>query len=686
MPKLLSQTAKLVPYPKRLKSQTSLATAYQFEPPAEIDHRGSFLAVIEVVSGTKQAEELIDIIIETTGKSYYEAPEQADETNQDRFEAAIKAVNEELAIYATQGNASWVGKISAVLAVLQGEELMITQTGSAQGYLYRHKHGTCITTGLATDQPYRPSKTFSQVASGTVEAGDRILLTTPALLHLIGSAQLSTILIDSGASAAVQKCHELLQDQTGLERVAAIVVEVSTSEMAQMTPQPGLPSELRLGKPESAAELAKYRLGPIVTWLRTESKAAWTKLRHFATTQLTPWLKRVSLKTVQLLRKWLNGRRSRWVLLGGVVIVIALIALAWHNLSEASATSKLETSYHQAWQLTDRGQAALAGGDKSAAGIDFKQALGLIATIQSSHHLTAVDKALSHHSHPEADPASVAGLKSLLDTDVDQLNGLAAVTPRVLIDFASLSGTAPTLLATVGSELVCVQPDGPIIDSFSLTTGKLDHSLVRSPGLGRVTAIATATNSTGVYLLTDHPAVWLYRSADHTLVAQSTSGSWASGKAMATFAGNLYILNQAGTGILKFPAIASGFGASIGYLASGQSLPGGAASLAIDGSIYVGGPGGYQRYLAGSLQPDGLSLPANLSTVDQIVSTNGGTTLVTVDAATDRLGLLSFDGSHSHFSKELTLSGYKHIAQIAADPNAKVIYALADQKLVSFSY
>lgn len=686
MPRLLSQSAKLVPYPKRLKSQTSLATTYEFEPSAELAELGNFLAVIEIVSATKQAEELIDLIIETTGKSYYEAAVEPDQTNQDRFEVAIKAVNQELAIYATQGNANWVGKISAVLAILADDELIITQTGSAHGYLYRHKHGTSITGDLGTDQPYRPSKTFSQVASGTVEAGDRLLLTTPALSHLVGSAQLTAILIDNGAASAVQKFHELLQEASGLERVAAIITEVSTTEMAQMTPHAGLPSQQRLGKPESAIEMAKYRFTPIGQWIRRETGGSWTKLRHFSSRSLIPWLKRWSLKTVQHLRTWLNGRRSRWVLVAIVLVIIGLIALGWQRASQESATHHLEDDYHQAWNLTGQGNTALAAGSKAVAQTDFTQALALLGKITSSSHLAAVNKALSGHVHAENDPASVAGLKSLIAKDMDQLNGLSPVTPKVLVNFAATNSTKPTLLATVGPELVCVQPDGPIIDSYNLKTGKLDHSLIRPDGVGQVVAITANTTGNGLYLLTNHPAVWLYHTADHSLTAQTTAGSWPAGQAIASFTGNLYILSSTKANILKFPAAGNSFGVPVNYLPGGQSLPGGARSLAIDGSIYVGGSSGYNRYLAGALQADDLKLPTTLAQVDSIVSTANGTTLLTADSSTGRIGILSFDGTHSHYLKQITLTGYHNISQIASDPNAKVIYALADQKLISFSY
>ena len=496
------------------------------------------------------------------------------------------------------------------------------------------------------------------------------------------------VLLDNSASGAAEKCRGLLTDHDGLERIAATITELSTPEMAQMTPQTGLPKELHLGKPESVAQAAKYNLAPLLKRFGSTAQQTGQRLRQLTAERLVPTFKSVSLKTVKLLRKWLSTRRGRWILLGVMALLVALIWFGLQASDGSMATAKLATRYHQAYTLVTQSDQAAASGDKSAAKKDLEQALGLTTALAGDKSAAKLNQSLASHSHPESDPASIAGLTTVIKTKLDALDNLTRINPKLLVDFASIANAKPTLLTVVAGRLIAVDSSGSraSLYSYDLTSRKIDNSLIRSADLAKVMAVAAASTNDGVYLLTSKPDVWFYRPSDHSLTAQTTSGSWPTGQAMASFGGNLYILTPDHGNISKFTKTASGFSAAINYLAGGQSLPTGARSLAIDGSVYVGGTSGYKRFLSGILQGNNAAIPSDLSQVDSIVSVADGTTLVTSDAATDRIGLYSFDGTNSRYLKQLALTGYPSIGQLAGDPNARIVYALAGQKLVSFTY
>jgi hypothetical protein len=129
---LITRTARLIPYSKRPKQVPSFVTAYFHEPLPDDPgfEMGSFYIVLEVLISGRASEEVADIIIETVGDNYYNRASSGEDALT-RFEAAIRATNHELGEHVSRGNASWIGKLSAVIAMQAGAELHVASTGSA---------------------------------------------------------------------------------------------------------------------------------------------------------------------------------------------------------------------------------------------------------------------------------------------------------------------------------------------------------------------------------------------------------------------------------------------------------------------------------------------------------------------------------------------------------------------------
>ncbi len=148
MSELITRAARLAPYAKRPRQASGFVTAYTYEPrPDEADaDMGNLFIVIEVISSGRMAEEVANLVIETVAGHYYE-PGGGAMSHLDRFELAVKATNVELSHYIDQGNAAWIGKLSAIVAVQADKELHLAQTGSAEAFLSRGKASTRITSG-----------------------------------------------------------------------------------------------------------------------------------------------------------------------------------------------------------------------------------------------------------------------------------------------------------------------------------------------------------------------------------------------------------------------------------------------------------------------------------------------------------------------------------------------------------
>ena len=677
-------TAKLVPYPKRAGNVVSLANAWHHEASASDAKFGDICAVTEVLAPNKQASEVTDLIIGSARKHYYESTSPDTSV---RFEETVKAVNQELASYATRGNSAWIGKVSAVIAVVTGQEVHITQTGSAQAYLYRRGHGTCITSGLGTKEPHRPSKTFGNIASGIIQPGDRLLLATPALFHQLSGQELSDIVSDHSATLAVSKLQQLLGKTEAQERIAVTISEVTTAEAAAMTAQTGLPKEAHIGKPENFATNAHRQVAPLAKTAAGFMGSNWTKLKAWYQSNLIPFSRAATLALVRWLRKTLSSKTGRiGFSLSIVVILVGIVWLIGHG-GNNKALANLSKQYKDALTKETTASGQLAAGNKLGAKSNYQASLDELTSLLKKPKANQLDAYLAKHPHSDDDPLSGTKLRDLDQAQIDQIDGLTRVGSGQLADFSALGNAHPTLMEQVGSQFIFVDPSaGSSIYRYDLTKAKLDVVADHPTKLGKVVALAASSDESGVYLLTDQPSVWFYSTSSASLTQlQVSDGSWPKGQAISSYNTNLYILAADDSALYKLVKTQTGFGAPASYSISDTSVLKGATSLAIDGNIYIGNNQGFTRILAGVVENTDLSFPASLLNPRTLVSVDQGKLIIETDAKSNRIGLFSFNGT-LQYSKQLAINDASTVYKASASTEDNTLYALVDQKFVKINY
>jgi len=687
MSELLTKTAKLLPYAKRGKALPSFATAYNYEPePGEGLELGNLFVVIEVLTANKQAEEVADMIIKTAGESYYnQSEEQAESEAFPRFEAAIKAVNHQLAEYTNQGNASWVGRLSAVIAVQSGDQLHITQTGSSSGYLYRKHSASHITEDMASRGPHRPISTFTSIASGQLEVQDHLLLATPALFHQVNRDDLLSIISDSTPQEAVRKLSELVNQNNNADRVAALVVEVTTPELLAL--QRGVesdePDEVKVGQPESVLEVAKVAAAPVVNRGLSQAKRLGQTALNHSRASLWPATKSTLLKLVQGLRQLLRNPRHRdklWFAGGALILLIGWLTYTSVN---AGAQKKLVARYDQDYTQIARAKTQLSSGDKAAARqnlVAAKSDLGSLAALPQSK---LINNQLSHRTRPEDDPGSIAQLSAEASGLIDQIDGLITVSATEVADFSSLRGVKPGFLEVVANKAVIVDGANSSIYVYDPATPNQIRTAVSTPaGIGKPVATTASAAGDGVFILTDEPAVWFYKLDGDALTKQTvSSGDWPKGKAIASYLSNLYILSDDSSHIYKHVKALGGYTGKSEYVNDGSLA--GSTALTVDGNVYTAGSYGLKRITAGKVDKTVL-LPDNLLKPFAIQSIADGNSLVLVDQDSRRIGLIDTSGTTPVFSKQITINGNPKLIDAKGDTKTKLIYVLSEGKLLKF--
>jgi hypothetical protein len=634
---------------------------------------GSYYVVLEVLISGRASEEVADIIIATIGDTYYNQIADSDDALT-RFEAAVRATNHELGEHVGRGNAAWIGKLSAVIAIHSGSELHVASTGSAEAFLYRGHASTQITAGGST-KAAAPSKTFGSIATGQLEPGDRVLLSTPALVHQVPLAKLQSVIGQSSPNAAIAELTDLLQKPSETERIAALIIEVTTPELAALQVRSDAPSDVQLGTPENAFEAAKIAAAPLAHSTMAGSK----KLAGVAQNTLQrarPHARAAGIAAAGHVRNLLSTRGGRRVALAGLMLVVAALgSIVWYGGSTGHASATV-SAYQATYNSFSQAQNELSAGQKSAAQTGFTSVQQRLAGFKRDE--TLIDRELSKMNLPEGEPRTYAALASLVADRLDGLAGIVRATPTTVAGFAK--GSKPEHFEVSEGKAYVFDAAGRI-SIVDLENGSASSSDAPASKLGQVVATSLAPDGQAIYILTAKPSVWLYRISTDTLSEQSSSGGWPAAVGLASYTTNLYLLTS--DSVYKFTRLgASSFSAKSLYMGL-QGGAEGSTAVTVDGSVYLAAPSELQRYLLGVLK-ESTPTPSQLTGLSGL-RTDGGQALTAVSSKSKRIDIWTNGQAGLKFDKQVAVAGATTLADSLIDQHSGILYALVDTRLVRFA-
>ncbi|MBD3270712.1 hypothetical protein GF376_04245 [Candidatus Peregrinibacteria bacterium] len=201
------------------KDEDSFVENYAYDLGEGGDSAGKVFVNLEIQQNAFDAEKVGQIIFDVLRKSFF-ADLEADPY--ERFEDALKEVNRSLNSYKQERDNDFLGKLHVIIAAIVGDQLLITQTGDAEAYLIRKRLSTTISEGLDEESE---KETFTNIASGELEAGDSLLLCTTRLLRYISKKDLATLVSSSDLSERMLELKEQLHGEV-LTKVGMIGIDV----------------------------------------------------------------------------------------------------------------------------------------------------------------------------------------------------------------------------------------------------------------------------------------------------------------------------------------------------------------------------------------------------------------------------------------------------------------------------
>lgn len=149
---------------------------------------GTLLGIFEIRDDSEDSAYIVNFLTSVAKKEYFINPKRS---VPESFEAALHKVNLALSELANHGNVSWIGKLDAVICVLEKNNLHFSVAGNSKVILLRNQILTDISEDIVPeDADQHPIKTFTNISSGKLETGDKIIVTGEDLFQIFSLTEI----------------------------------------------------------------------------------------------------------------------------------------------------------------------------------------------------------------------------------------------------------------------------------------------------------------------------------------------------------------------------------------------------------------------------------------------------------------------------------------------------------------
>lgn len=226
---------------------------------------GTIAGVLEITDEAEESSYVVNYLISVIKKEYFQ---KAKRGSVESFEAALHRANLALSKLAEHENLGWLGKINAIILVIEKNNLHLAQTGNARALLLRGKSLTDISEGSSTEISPNPLKTFVDVLSGRLEKDDKLIITTQHIFDIFSFEEIKKSALRFSFPEFTQFLKTALGNE--LEKAAVLAIEINDEEKIEEAPLPAQKSESL--NAFSQATFAKSQ-SKKTTWRKTAEKS-----------------------------------------------------------------------------------------------------------------------------------------------------------------------------------------------------------------------------------------------------------------------------------------------------------------------------------------------------------------------------------------------------------------------------
>jgi len=200
----------------------------------EQEKLGTLFGIMEITDDSEESSYVVNYLISVIRKEYFSKPKRG---AVESLEAALHKANLALSKLAEHGSLAWLGKLHSIVAVIEKNNLHLSQAGQGLALLLRNKNLTDIGEGLSEEntEPH-PLKTFVNVLSGRLEDEDKLILTSSEIFEIFSFEEIKKSALRFSQEDFNQFLRTALSNE--VSKAAIMVVNLKEKEeIVEMQPQ-----------------------------------------------------------------------------------------------------------------------------------------------------------------------------------------------------------------------------------------------------------------------------------------------------------------------------------------------------------------------------------------------------------------------------------------------------------------
>ena len=653
------------------------------------DKSGEIFINIEIQNNPANSEEIGEAIFSTFQKEFFADVEK---DPYERFEIALKATNIVLENFKKQKVSGYIGNLNMVIASFVGGTLYISQSGDAEAYLCRKKFVSIVTEGLYDEES---KDVFSNIASGSVESDDSVLISSTRLLRYVAKNDLGRLLSGSDPAAVLAEVQDTVATEmlgrAGLTCVLFTDAGVIEEEMKVAEEHDEENDDFQNPLIDSLAAVQKVATSSHgVSKVRTvfsrvfyvasgATKGAFSKLASKkslrtgrASRDIRSSVGGVGAKLTDLRRGlFKKGFGGKKVLLTLLAVIIVLVAGVWIVADSRAKQAEIAALDTLLIDVQNRIADAETKGqyDKEVAGQILAKAQEDAVKVLNSGNFR--------------DKASI--LLQQIEETRDVLDGVKRVKDaKLLVDLSTKRSTVSALgFVSMATRLFAFEYNA----LYEIILDQVQDPITLDDTETIIAAAPFAERNSYLFLT---KAGKLIEYKDGAKAYMDTEeGQFRKGTAIETWGNNVYILDPDSNQIWKYvyKATINRFSASSGYSTTdGQFAL--AKDFAIDSSIWVLNADGIDKYYGGTKQTLTISKkPFNaFKDATKIVTAESMTEIYVLDAKSSRILVFFKDVNSGNliYDKQYVVDGVGEIRDIFIDQTSKRIEVLTPTSVYQF--
>ncbi|MDP1845368.1 MAG: hypothetical protein Q8L09_01305 [Candidatus Moranbacteria bacterium] len=653
----------------------------------EQEKLGALFGILKILDFSADSSYVVNLLTSVIKKEYFSRPERSAEES---FEASLRKANLALAELARHGTTGWAGKISFAGGAIERNNLHFSHLGDTSVYLIRSGQIAQISKGLdegKTSEPH-PLKTFTDISSGKLEKGDKIIFATSDLMDIFSPDELRhnaarfsreefTGLIEASLHANTELGGVIVIDLLDQAEIKALF-DSSRTRQARSEKMAALPP-LDEAKKTDVFSPAPKKQAPVLSGIKAPParekqsnlyiKEEETKTQKiFFTAKIFSSLKSFCLAAAKYITAFFKNLAAFFRRLE---IKEKIFFLFRGKMKPGHLVEKITGhSRYFAGRISRIG----SGKKKFYAGIVSAAVLVLILG-------AVLFKAFSKKTAPE--PANQTGVQVEVPTPkppiLEDKQIKSVSEPETVVDLPQKTNN----IAILDNSLFAIPESGKSILKINPESKNVEEFPCNLENARNFKLLAPMPHLKTIFILTEDRKIISFtpvnKNFQENLIELPPNVNPINMKSYLTY---LYFLDASANQIYRYPRAEGGFGDRQDWLKPGSDIKG-ALDFALNDDLYVASGNGITAYLQGR-KDDTITFekPAVSLKIDKIYSAPGMENIYALDNKNHRIIQYSKDGK---IVSQFWNTSISNVTDFVADEINKSVFLLQDKKILKFS-